>query len=478
MGALFLLSIYHLILFIQNKDKAFLFYSFYTGLLFLRSLHEPQNCFLNQLISIEPLLNITRYFSMNLEWTYNTIYFVFAFTFVDLKSYSKKWYRFIFGAVVILLFLNVFVEIIYITTTFKNIYSVFRWIFIILLLLLSIIGYIPLFKIKGVLKYYIIVGSLAFLFFSILALIVSKYGLISKGTHINVSIFYIGVIIENLCFSLGLGHRQKLILQQKHESQQKLIDQFEENEYLQLEIKKQLELDVVVVSKKIKQEKLELLKEKYDKELAKLKLSLLQSQMNPHFIFNSLNAIKSYIINNEKENAVYYLNKFSKLIRKILDATRKKETTLAEEIEMIELYLNIENIRFNNEIDFEISIDKNVDLTIKIPPLILQPFVENALWHGLANKKGTKKLRIQIKKDTVNCLLIKIKDNGIGRTKSLAIKQQKIHNKKSYGIALTEERLSHFFKDKKFTLDIIDLYDGKKAIGTEVILKLPTNSHK
>lgn len=477
-GALFLLSIYHLILFIQNKDKSFLFYSFYTGFIFLRSLHEPQNCFLNQLDSIEPLLNTTGYFSTNLEWAYNTIYFVFAFTFIDLKSYSKKWYRFIFGAVAFLLFLNVFIEIIYLTTTIKNIYSVFRWVFIVLLLLLSIIGYIPLFKIKGVLKYYIIVGSLSFLFFSILALIVSKYGLISKGTHINVSIFYVGAIIENLCFSLGLGHRQKLILQQKYESQQKLIDKYEENEYLQLEIKKQLELDMVAVSKKIKQEKLELLKEKYDKELVKLKLTLLQSQMNPHFIFNSLNAIKLYIINNEKENAVYYLNKFSKLIRKILDATRKKETTLAEEIDTIELYLNIENIRFNNEIDFKIIIDKKTDLTIKMPPLILQPFVENALWHGLANKKNNKKLTIQIKKDTVNCLLIKIKDNGIGRTKSLAIKKQKIHRKKSFGIALTKERLSNFFKGYHYSLTIVDLYDGKNAIGTEVILKLPTNRHK
>jgi sensor histidine kinase YesM len=288
----------------------------------------------------------------------------------------------------------------------------------------------------------------------------------------------LGTIIENLCFSLGLGHRQKLILQQKYESQQKLINQFEENEYLQLEIKKELELDVVAVNKKIKQGKLEVLKEKYDKELVNLKLSSLQSQMNPHFIFNSLNAIKLYIINNEKENAVYYLNKFSKLIRKILDATRKKEVTLAEEMETMELYLNIENIRFNNEIYFKIIIDKEADLSIKIPPLILQPFIENALWHGLANKKDTKKLDIQIKKDTNNCLIIKIKDNGVGRIKSQEIKKQKIHHKKSFGILLTKERLSNFFKDDDYSLTIIDLYNDKKAIGTEIVLKLPTNSYK
>jgi sensor histidine kinase YesM len=340
---------------------------------------------------------------------------------------------------------------------------------------LSIIGYFPLFKIKGPLKYYIIVGSIFFLFFSIVALIVSKYGLIGKGTRVNVSIFYFGAMIENLCFSLGLGHRQKLILQEKNRSQQKLINQLEESHNLQIEIKKQLEKNVALVSKKAETEKFESLKVKFDKELVELRLSSLQSQMNPHFIFNSLNAIKLYIINNEKENAVYYLNKFSKLIRKILDSTRKKEVTLAEEIETLRLYLNIENIRFNNEIDFEINIDKNVDLNIKLPPLILQPFIENALWHGLATKKRNKKIEISIIRDQNNCLIISIKDNGIGRTKSQAIKKQKIHNKKSYGIALTKERLSNYFKGRKYTLDFIDLYDDKKPIGTEVLLKFLCN---
>lgn len=110
---------------------------------------------------------------------------------------------------------------------------------------------------------------------------------------------------------------------------------------------------------------------------------MLKSQMNPHFIFNSLNSIKLYIINNEKENTVYYLNKFAKLIRKILVVSNEKDISLADELDTMKLYMNIENIRFSNEIDFQINIDKDINLeNIRIPSLILQPFLENSLWHG------------------------------------------------------------------------------------------------
>ncbi len=133
---------------------------------------------------------------------------------------------------------------------------------------------------------------------------------------------------------------------------------------------------------------------------------MLRSQMNPHFIFNSLNSIKLYIINNEKENAVYYLNKFSKLIRKILMASKEKEITLAEELETMDLYMNIENIRFSNEINYKTNISPDIDLqAIKVPSLILQPFLENALWHGLSSKKDNKNINLEITNENEILLL-------------------------------------------------------------------------
>jgi tetratricopeptide (TPR) repeat protein len=217
---------------------------------------------------------------------------------------------------------------------------------------------------------------------------------------------------------------------------------------------------------------------KNDKKLLTLEQTMLRSQMNPHFLFNSLNSIKLYIINNEKKNAVHYLNKFSKLVRKILEASSLKEIPLAEELETVELYMNIENIRFSNEINFNTTIGEGIDVhTIKIPSLILQPFLENALWHGLSSKEGEKRINLNISKGKNNFINISISDNGVGRAAAEVIKESKILKRKSVGIAITKERLANFSKDyqNSFDFTIIDLYDEKEnATGTKVVLHIPT----
>ena len=145
---------------------------------------------------------------------------------------------------------------------------------------------------------------------------------------------------------------------------------------------------------------------KQEKKILTLEQDMLRSQMNPHFLFNSLNSIKLYIINNEKENAVYYLNKFAKLIRKILVASSEKEIPLSDELDTMELYMNIENIRFSNAIEFKILIDENVNThNIKVPSLIIQPFLENAIWHGLSSKEEDKKIELKVEKNKKSILL-------------------------------------------------------------------------
>ncbi|ALM08325.1 histidine kinase [Sediminicola sp. YIK13] len=217
---------------------------------------------------------------------------------------------------------------------------------------------------------------------------------------------------------------------------------------------------------------------KNEKQLLTLEATMLRSQMNPHFLFNSLNSIKLYIINNEKKNAVHYLNKFSKLIRKILEASSVREISLADELETVQLYMNIENIRFNEEIDFDMVIDENVDIhTIKIPSLILQPFLENSLWHGLSAKEGQKSIELRISKENKYFTNITITDNGIGRETSEKNKKNRVIKRKSVGINITKERLANFSKDyqNSFTVDILDLYDDqKRPCGTKISLKIPT----
>ncbi len=217
---------------------------------------------------------------------------------------------------------------------------------------------------------------------------------------------------------------------------------------------------------------------KNEKRVLSLEQNILRSQMNPHFLFNSLNSIKLYIINNEQKNAVHYLNKFSKLVRKILEASSVKEIPLSEELETVELYMNIENIRFSNEIDFNVNIDKDLCTdSIKVPSLSLQPFLENSLWHGLSPKEGEKKICLDVKKKGDHHINIEITDNGIGRTAAQINKENRVLKRKSVGIRITKERLANFAKDyqNNFDVHIVDLFDDNgHPKGTKVILEIPT----
>ena len=214
-----------------------------------------------------------------------------------------------------------------------------------------------------------------------------------------------------------------------------------------------------------------------EKKILTLEQDMLRSQMNPHFIFNSLNSIKLYIINNEKENAVYYLNKFAKLIRKILVASSEKEIPLSDEIDTMELYMNIENIRFSNAIAFNILIDDNINThNIKVPSLILQPFIENALWHGLSSIEENKKITLKVEKKRKRHITISITDNGVGRKASKEINKLKTLKPKSFGIELTKERLENFSEryTDMYNIKIEDLHDTQgNASGTNVILNIP-----
>ncbi len=206
-------------------------------------------------------------------------------------------------------------------------------------------------------------------------------------------------------------------------------------------------------------------------KLAELEGESLRAQMNPHFVFNALNSIKSYIIKNRKEEAADYLTTFSELIRAVLRNSTKKEISLKDEIEALTLYLQIENLRLNQPFEYEINIDEDINpVATAFPPLIIQPFVENSIWHGFAHKKKAGKLMLDIRKDGEK-LSIDVIDDGVGRKKSKEIEKSR-ERKRSYGIAITETRLNNI-ADKADT-QIIDLYDNEgESIGTKVHIELP-----
>jgi tetratricopeptide (TPR) repeat protein len=210
-----------------------------------------------------------------------------------------------------------------------------------------------------------------------------------------------------------------------------------------------------------------------------LEIQALRSQMNPHFIFNCLNAINRFILSHETEAASDYLTKFSRLMRMIMNHSRYAMISLAEELEVLQLYLDMEKLRFRDAFGYSIVMDDELDAgDIHIPPLLLQPFVENAIWHGLMHKqeRGMLTVTLHAEDDMLTCI---IEDNGIGRTKAGMLKSKSAQKHKSMGLQITAERLTlltgagapgHFF-------NIEDLYDGAgKPAGTRVVLKIRISS--
>jgi ligand-binding sensor domain-containing protein len=219
-----------------------------------------------------------------------------------------------------------------------------------------------------------------------------------------------------------------------------------------------------------------------NKQIAEIRMTALRGQMNPHFIFNSLNSIQHFITTREKEDALNYLSKFSKLIRKILENSRENTVSISNELQLLELYIQLEQLRFSNKFDYHISIDEKIDKeNTEIPPLLIQPYIENAILHGLINKNEKGDLWLSLERSN-GLLICKIEDNGIGRARAQEIEQGKVSRHKSLGIKVTEERISGLFALLDYKMEVIteDLFEIKKPsgeisqpAGTRVTISIP-----
>jgi tetratricopeptide (TPR) repeat protein len=227
---------------------------------------------------------------------------------------------------------------------------------------------------------------------------------------------------------------------------------------------------------KRKNEHLENQKTQSDLKLkaSELEMQALRAQMNPHFIFNCLSSINHFILKNETDAASDYLTKFSRLIRIVLINSKSKLITLEDELEMLRLYLDMERLRFRNSFTYNINFINSVDIdNIYLPPLLLQPFAENAIWHGLMNKDGEGHLEITLRIDN-DFLICNIIDDGIGR-KAAAEVNKSDEKKKSLGLKITRERfdLLNETDQKKTFFEFEDLFDENgNAAGTKVVLKI------
>lgn len=222
---------------------------------------------------------------------------------------------------------------------------------------------------------------------------------------------------------------------------------------------------------KEKQERLKSEQQRLRKEAYKSKIAAIRSQMNPHFMFNALNTIQEFILTNQQEIASEYLADFADLMRIYLDQSREDNVSISTEVETLELYLRLENLRFNGDLTYEVKVDPliNKDGTT-IPVMLLQPYVENSIKHGLLHKKDDKRLVISFARLDNGGIKCVVEDNGIGRTSSSKINKSKSIGHKSFATGANQSRveLINQNRDKKLKVNIIDLYKDGGPSGTRV----------
>jgi hypothetical protein len=218
------------------------------------------------------------------------------------------------------------------------------------------------------------------------------------------------------------------------------------------------------------------MKAEFEHQLSEVQMQALRAQMNPHFLFNSLNSIKYFAISKSKDETADYLSKFALLVRTILTNSKSKTISLQQELDALRLYIEIEHLRLEGKFDYKIDIDSSIHVRqTQIPPMILQPFVENAIWHGLMHKDGKGFLHVQVQ-DMGRHIQCVIEDNGVGRARSAEMRKKQVEHRKSEGMQITADRIALINRIYNIhtEVDVIDLQnaDGSPA-GTRVVIHIP-----
>lgn len=414
-GAFFIIFVFTFLTYLISKRLDFLFYSLYTFCLLIYLGRSAYNIivFLDYDYTIFSI-----WLHSNLQIFINLFYVAFAKHYLGTKYNYPKLDKAI-HIISIYLILSI-VLVTYLTITLQldtkliimNIHRIVMSVFAV-----ASVIYLLLYT-KNALVYFIIIGSLLFTAGALTMLF-------TKDRHYMM----LGSLAELLLFGFGLNYKMR----------------------------------------KDSEEKIQLKQTAYDNQI-----SALRAQMNPHFIFNSLSSIQHLITSENKESAIKYLNKFSLLMRNLLESSIEAKIVLSEEISLLDKYLALEALRFNNSFQYRISVNENLDAqAIEVPALLVQPFVENAILHGLLNKtEEDKLLEVRFRKEN-EFIICEIEDNGIGRKASAEKKSPLKASKKSRGIEVTEKRLALLNNSKENNIEIIDKLNAtNQSEGTLVIIKI------
>lgn len=324
-------------------------------------------------------------------------------------------------------------------------------------------------------KKYLLAGSLSLVIITLVPTLINFYILdlsYIQNLFLNYLPFwsYLGLTIECFCFALALVYRSRLVEIQNQTLQENYTIQLREE--LAARTKEIEEKNVELEAQHIRQVEMA-----FEQKLAETEMTALRSQMNPHFIFNCLNSIKFFAAQNNGTLASEYLTKFSRLIRRVLENSRLPKVTLQNELEALDLYLEMEVMRFNQKLSYEIKVSDDLEPEfVEIPPLLIQPYVENAIWHGLMHKKEGGKVTVHIEQAEIHLLRVTITDNGVGRANAALLKSKSATNHKSFGMRVTSERIQliNQLYQSHTHVHVNDLVnDQGEGCGTEVVLTIP-----
>ncbi|GAB2630376.1 hypothetical protein GCM10027035_26210 [Emticicia sediminis] len=432
---LLFVATYMFIMFFVERKRYYLYYGFYLFFLVLFAFwaveHSP---YIQLIFSHLPILKFSANNNTYLLIT-NIFYYLFHYEFLSLPKIAPKFSR------VLVVYIKVLIGLLIIDTFINFIlqnYSLGGLLWIVtqpIIAIFGIYGTIQLYWLKGPFIRYIQIGSTVLLFGALIGFL-EQLLQIKPSDNVLMRLapsfgLNYAVLVEIFCFSMALAYKTWL----SQRNRNRLIRSIKESE-----------------------------------------LRTLRSQINPHFIFNSLNSIKAYILKDHQLEASEYLTDFSTLMRAILQQSKEKFITLSEELETTLLYVKLENLRFENGFTFNFSIDKSIDTDeILIPPMLFQPYLENAIKHGLMSKNDDRILNLSIKKGDKEELLITIDDNGIGREQA-SLQRKNTLTHQSMGMSINDERIQLLgvTNDLHISIKIIDKKSNKGiSEGTTVEINLP-----
>ncbi len=488
LGAVLSIFLFVAFLYITTRDSLYLYYGLYLGGVALYfSTKTDSLFFLGYWVGGFP--KVVAVLNEPIQMLYTALYIRFSMGLLRMKDYDLRLHKFLsffWKALIVYGLVLIPISAFVWKREFEAALLAFDRVVLLLFTFVMLARIIQ--KNRSPLLGYFLVGNALFLTGVVLSTLLSlnlvEIELFSTLSPINH--FQIGVLGEIMCFSFALGYNVRVLERERNANQRAYVSQLRLNQEITKSANRELteKLDertkeVMAMSEAMQVQKEAHLRSEFEFQLGEMEMQALRAQMNPHFIFNSLNTIRYFVLNNENEKASDYLGKFARLLRMVLQNSRENTIPLSEELEALRLYLEIEARRFGDSFQYRIVVPEHLDTDgIIVPPLLLQPFAENAIWHGLLHSdKPDKELVVRISEEEDACIFT-IEDNGVGRDKAREVKSRSATAKKSFGMKITNKRVELFNKNfaSQIEIDVRDLVstDGEVAgTAVEIRYRLP-----